>query len=43
MAIEREGDTNSPLSHQNETQGVDRRELVKVGTIEIFPGVFQVP
>ena len=42
MAIECEGDANSPLGHENETQGVDSRELVKVGTFEILPGLFQV-
>jgi hypothetical protein len=43
MAIEREGDTNAPLSHQNKTQGVDRRELGKAGTFEILIGLFKVP
>ena len=43
MAIEREGDTYAPLGHQHEALGVDRRELVKVGTFEIFPGVLEVP
>jgi hypothetical protein len=35
MAIEGEGDANSPLNHQNETQGLDRREFVKARTFEI--------
>ena len=43
VAVEREGDSNAPLSHQHEAQGVDRGEFVKVGTFEILPGVFQVP
>jgi len=34
MAIER--DANPPLSHQHETQGVDRREHVQVWAFEIF-------